>query len=178
MLLHRPLRPRASKARGFVLSQADHLHGWSAFLLPKYIVLKSRQFREAYGRSSALNWNIQPGARKDPEGEVTYHKDIGLPNSFSQPKGLNLKYAEHATDRAREKGVDMPRTLPPSYQIIEVTMNGRRVMKWLVRFPVSPEWDAVMPILPDGTVKTAWLNAKNDLHTTLDKSKFAAKPSF
>lgn len=76
------------------------------------------------------------------------------------------------------RSLSLPRTLPGDFQVIEVSMNGRRVTKWVVRFPASIEWDLVMAILPDGTVKTAWPNAKNDLHNTLDKSKYAARPSF
>lgn len=141
-------------------------------------MLKSRQFREAYGRASALNWNIQPAARKDAATEVTYHKDIGLPGNFTRPTPLLLRYAAHAQDRAREKGIILPNRLPGAYDIIEVSMLGRAVTKWVVRFAASVSDDAVMAILPDGTVKTAWLNAKSDLHGSLDRSKYAARPSF
>jgi hypothetical protein len=141
-------------------------------------MLKARQFIEAYGRSSALNWNIQPSARKDAESEVTYHKDIGLPGNFTRPTALLLRTGAHAQDRAREKGVILPSRLPGAYSIIEVSMLGRTVTKWVVRFAASVSDDAVMAILPDGTVKTAWLNAKTDLHNTLDRSKYAARPSF
>lgn len=137
-----------------------------------------QQFREAYGAASALNWNILPSARKDPETEVTYHKDIGLPHSYMLPKGLVLRYAGHALDRSREKGIILPQRMPDKFEVIEVTMLKRRVTKWVVRFPASPVDDAVLAVLPDGTVKTAWINAKTDTHGTLDRSKYAAPPSF
>ncbi len=154
-------------------------------------LLTQMQVMGSYGsvhedRNSTLNWNILPSARAAvagpvavPSTEVTYHKDIGLPNDFEQPKpGMVLRYGQHAKERADEKGVPLPAKLPQTVDIIEVQMMKYRVLKWVLRFQVSLLWDVVMVVLPDGFVKTAWLNSHTDLHRTLDRSKYAAKPSF
>jgi hypothetical protein len=139
-----------------------------------------KTFRAFIGeaRNSALNWNVLPSARKGPpDTEVVYHKDIGLPTSFDRPDGIELDYGEHARDRAMEKGITLPDALPEVYDIIEVTMRKYRVVKWVVRFQVSKDDDIVMPILADGTVKTAWLNSHTDKHTTLNKANYSV-PNF
>lgn len=113
------------------------------------------------------------------EGQV-YHKDVGLPNSFEKPKpGMYLRYALHARDQAEAKGVPTPKVLPAEFDIIEVYMQKYRVIKWVLRFPSVPEngWDIVMVVQPDGFVRTTWPNRWDDLHDTLDRTRYT-KPTF
>lgn len=141
--------------------------------------------KEAYSMPNRSgNWNVLPTAQKTaqplsiPAGEVTYHKDVGLPKEFEKPSpGMFLRYGGHSQERAAEKGLRLPARLPSEFQLIEVTMLKYRVIKWTIRFPLTSEWDIVLVVTPDGFVKTAWPNAANDLHRTLDRSKYAL-PAF
>ena len=135
-----------------------------------------KQFMEAY-KASNLNWNVQPGM--STAQEVVYHKDIGLPTNFTKPTpGMKLNYTSHATERIEQKGLRPPTTLPSLYDIIEVTMIGQRVTKWVLRWQADASTDIVLVLLPNGIVKTAWPNMHSDTHTTLNRSKYAAKPAF
>jgi hypothetical protein len=62
---------------------------------------------------------------------------------------------------------------------IEVGLTGRRVEKVVIRVfhPESFDLDIVMVLIPGPvywTVKTVWLNERNDKHATLDRSKYMA----
>lgn len=151
---------------------------------------------EAFHPSS--NWNIQPGLQRQsmpsignnrvvmkggpdvpPPGTVVYHKDIGLPEKFDQPRpGMLLRYGKHAKDRSEEKNVPLPTVLPKEFTIIEVEMTKHRVEKWVIRFDTVTDYDVVMVVQPDGFVRTTWPNRWDDTHRTLDKSKYAGKPNF
>lgn len=137
-----------------------------------------QQFLEAY-RSSAMNWNIQPNAVNSAPQEVVYHKDIGLPNNFQQPvPGTKLNYSPHSKDRIEQKGLRAPLTLPSVFDIIEVAMVGQKVIKWVLRWRMDASTDIVLVLQPDGWVRTAWPNAHSDTHGTLNRSKYAGRPSF
>jgi hypothetical protein len=54
-------------------------------------------------------------------------------------------------------------------------MEGRRVRKIVVRTGLDDYFDIVFVLVPGPNkwaVKTVWLNAVDDVHTTLDKSRY------
>jgi len=104
-----------------------------------------------------------------------FHKDIGIPPVLAKPTpGMPLKYGYHAADRMAEKGIhNAPKALPSAFTIIETESTGGRATKWVVRFPYDKTDDVVMALLPDGFVKTAWLNSNTDLHKTLKRHLYA-----
>jgi hypothetical protein len=109
-----------------------------------------------------------------------FHKDIGIPTSLAKPlPGMRLRYGYHAAERAQEKGIDkLPTALPTSFIIIETEATNGVTSKWVVRFSYDQVNDIVMPILPDGFVKTAWLNAKVDTHKTLKRFLYTDPRNF
>jgi len=100
--------------------------------------------------------------------QKSYHKDVGLPASFDRPKvGMKLAYSNHACMRRLSK----PGRLP-QYELIEVTLRGDQVYRWVVRFPWG-QTDLVLVLNPTGAVITNYINARNDKHVTLRKGKYA-----
>lgn len=103
----------------------------------------------------------------------TFHRDLGLPPFNPPTTGLMLTYSVHAKQRAFQKLVTLPLTLPP-VEVVEVTLDKGVVIKWLVRVTGRVRGlDLCMVVQPDGFVRTVWLNATFDNHSTLDKSKYA-----
>lgn len=66
---------------------------------------------------------------------------------------------------------------------VETFENGGTVLvtKFVVRVPYDKKRDITLVIAPKGediaVIKTAWLNFKNDVHSTLDESRYEPKPS-
>ena len=66
---------------------------------------------------------------------------------------------------------------------VETFENGGTVLvtKFVVRVPYDEKRDITFVIAPKGediaVIKTAWLNYKNDLHFTLDESRYEPKPN-
>lgn len=100
-----------------------------------------------------------------------FHKDIGIPAALLGPRpGMPLRYGYHANERAAEKGIHtLPAALPDKFTVIETEATNGRSSKWVVRFTFDAVNDIVLVVLPDGFVKTSWLNAKSDLHKTLKR---------
>lgn len=106
---------------------------------------------------------------------LTYHKDIALPKVYARPvTGSELIYSRHAQDQSYVKGFYrlLPHTLP-SVEVIEVTLDKGMIIKWVVRFALTPDVDLVLVLLPDGFVKTVWTNDRADKHRTLNHSAYA-----
>ena len=103
-----------------------------------------------------------------------FHRDIGFPEGVEQPAiGLILAYSRHAEDKAFTCGVaNLPPYLPEIFDVVEVEVINGRVSKWVVRMPWTATSDLVLVIVPDGWVKTVWVNRTTDLHATLDRSRY------
>ena len=110
-----------------------------------------------------------------------YHADIYIPEKLYVQAALALcetggRYLlnPHAAARVVEKGIAMPNLIPiGKCTIVEVTGNPMR--KYLIRFPFGGR-DVVMSLTKEGYVLTVWGNASDDKHSTLDHSKYEAKP--
>lgn len=110
-----------------------------------------------------------------------WHSEIRLPDGFKSPSArVALAWTRHA-DKARtdDRYAEVPRfdTLPlQAFEVIEVETEGRRVTKIVVRGHMTKTLDAVFVLIPNGdrpwTVKTVWINERNDVHGTLDHSRY------
>lgn len=109
-----------------------------------------------------------------------YHSDIRLPARFSLPnRAVALVWTNHAK-RARltdRYGVIEQFSILNLglCQTIEVGMEAGRVRKVVVRTKYDDINDIVVVLIPGPskwTVKTVWLNRSNDLHKTLDHSRY------
>lgn len=106
-----------------------------------------------------------------------YHRDIGFPaGTLLHPPVTSLYYKHHAMqaldndDMLRHRPLD----LPDYAECIEVTTNpDGSVFRWVMRMPVLPQQDLVLVIEVDGTVVTAWVNARTDVHHTLNRSLYS-----
>jgi len=116
----------------------------------------------------------------------TYHRDIGLPagaaSIFCGTFRLNLTL--HAVRAASEDRYGTPRlhrqiTIKTA-DVVEVTYESGRPVKAVVRLPYQfdAKLDVVFVVFPPEnfscsiTAKTLWLNAHDDNHKTLDKTKY------
>lgn len=116
----------------------------------------------------------------------TYNRDAyGLPSSAVRQINawkLPLTYTRHALGEALN---DRYGVLPASAFPQEFTMYGGwsvveveelepgYVTKIVVRKPIDGNRSLVLVITNQGLVKTLWTNLNSDVHSTLDKSKFA-----
>lgn len=121
---------------------------------------------------------------KNKEPRKLYHSELGIPNNAKTNFGsMLLDYSPHALEAALDDRygniINLPSFLDTSTaQVIEVeTDNNGKTTKVLYRVPYSDELDLVLAVIPDRRfVKTVWLNQKNDLHNTLDNSKYDIPP--
>lgn len=112
-----------------------------------------------------------------------YHRDIRLPDGFRLPNRIiTLSHTAHAR-RARQD--DRYGYIPPipvidlgQFQTIEVGVESGRVAKVVVRGSLDDERDIILVLIPHQpkpnvwTVKTLWCNLKNDVHKTLDHTRY------
>jgi len=119
---------------------------------------------------------------------LKYHRDLGFPSNFTPiQKPFTLEYSGHA-ERAStdDRYGTIPKigTLDPATaDLIEVEIENGKAVKYLYRTPVpgthrGKELDVCIAAVPGEhkkapwTVKTVWFNERDDLHRTLDTSKY------
>lgn len=109
-----------------------------------------------------------------------YHKDVFFKPAFHNfiAKNITLKFSKHLIERLIERGIDIkkiPQRISNDPVVVETetTINGDYIVKQLIRYQYSSDYDLVIAVMRDGFVKTAWLNRKTDTHNTLDKSKYS-----
>lgn len=116
-----------------------------------------------------------------------FHRDLGFPPVVETlfGKTLTFSFTRHALYACLHDryGVITPSrsvTIAPG-QIVEADADEKSVYKIVLRVPYDEKCDVCIALLPnlngDSLVKTCWLNRKDDTHTTLDKSKYAAYPT-
>lgn len=106
-----------------------------------------------------------------------YHSDVFVPPQYFNPLnlGLRLHYSAHARSEAAKDRLNLdalPKRLP-YHRVIEVEVDEQGVSKVVVRIHFTHGYDLVLVVLPDGFVKTLWLNATDDQHATLNRSRYA-----
>lgn len=108
-----------------------------------------------------------------------YHSEIRLPDGFVAPTArVALEWTRHA-DRARlnDRYGEIPRFKTATLgrlSVVEVGVEGGRVVKILFRGRLDNERDVCMVLIPGKVwrVKTVWVNLRTDQHGTLDRSKY------
>ena len=108
---------------------------------------------------------------------MIYHKEIGFPRAYIKPVGKKpTLLSRHAKDRSAEKGFVIPETVDMNdFDVIEIEWFAGAIAKLVIRGEYDNYDDIVMAVVPKGNaffVKTAWLNAWDDTHKTLDVSKY------
>lgn len=111
---------------------------------------------------------------------MLFHKDLGLPSFLKLPKGevtlVHSAHAKRAADSDRYGEIELPDSINlDGAEIIEVEASGPNVLKAVYRIPYCFTYDLILVIIPENEscfLKTAWLNAANDKHETLDVSRY------
>lgn len=114
-------------------------------------------------------------------GQRLYHHRIGFPANFTAPnREIRVQYGPHPRYAAFNRwGIPrLPDTLDLSqFQVIEIAMTGNKLDKIVVRSEYNRWDDIIFVLMPLGDgywrCKTVWLNAKNDNHRKLDRSKYS-----
>lgn len=108
-----------------------------------------------------------------------YHAEIGLPRGFVKPTGrVPLRWTRHAdAARRNDRYGDIRRFGSATLDrltVIEVGIEAGNVAKILFRGKYTEKLDVCMVLIPgrEWTVKTVWINERNDVHKTLDRSKY------
>lgn len=115
---------------------------------------------------------------------ITYHKDIGFPESLIIPKDiiLKLRYTNHAKERMERdnyKLIVIPSVVKlTTDNVIEAyTEDNINLKKILIRVSYDRNRDIVLVLQPEfkksgAKVITFWLNNKKDNHSSTDKTKY------
>jgi hypothetical protein len=111
-----------------------------------------------------------------------YHKAVFWPRGkFAGLQGrvLALRYTAHATAAAlndRYGVIQLPDSVMfDERNAVEMECVGKAVTKVVVRQPYDNEHDIVLAMIPTGpefTVKTVWLNRRDDQHFTLNRNAY------
>lgn len=106
-----------------------------------------------------------------------YHFQVGFPKWFTKPTGVvQPTYGQHSRDEAAKdrygqlmlpSSVDLAKA-----QVIELGVEGNKVVKMLLRMPMDATRDLCMVLTNTGYVKTVWCNLRSDSHRTLDRTKY------
>jgi hypothetical protein len=106
---------------------------------------------------------------------MLYHCELGFP-TIPMPSGIMaLTYSQHARSAAADDQISLPQFLDPLYaKLIEVEIEGRKVIKCLYRVKYNRTHDLCLAVKPDGFVKTVWTNRVNDTHKTLNRERYAS----
>jgi hypothetical protein len=108
---------------------------------------------------------------------VTMHAKVTCPSIWREyinrlPAYYLLSYSRHALDRARERGLRLPRELGSS-EVVEMTLANRgNILKLLVRIPYGSNHYLCLSLTPSGHIITCYLNRVGDEHATLDRTRY------
>lgn len=111
-----------------------------------------------------------------------YHAELGFPMGFVSPTArVRLSYTSHALRACKDdryaQEIPVFETLPLSqFDTVEVeTDSVGHIVKFVVRGHWTKTLDLVFVLIPGEflwTVKTVWINERNDSHKTLDRSRY------
>lgn len=109
-----------------------------------------------------------------------FHRELGLPPGLDAFTGLDfsLVYTRHARQAMLNDRYGIPRNAPrrvklTADQIVEAEFSAGRCVKVVARIPHCNRFDLVIvlcnpePVIGEATVKTVWLNCRDDKHSTL-----------
>lgn len=107
-----------------------------------------------------------------------WHKDIVLPPLPTLTGRVPLRYSHHALQASENDRYGNLRILKSltldRCEVIEVETQGKQIIKFVLRCSYSETLDIVFAVIPgrEWFVKTVWGQEKNDLHKTLNRSRY------
>lgn len=107
-----------------------------------------------------------------------FHYQKGFPLGVKLIPVFSLKHSTHAVEQSQEDRYgkfELPTVFRPSEcKIIEIGMSDAgEIFKVLARKPYKRGFDIVFSVNPkERVVITAWLQRSNDLHLTVDLSRY------
>lgn len=124
---------------------------------------------------------------------MLFHTDVYLPKAIRFKSGSLVKLVDHelqgrlkishharrAAESDRYGFIEIPQYFDAKYaKLIEVEVDREteKVTKRVFRVEYDDVLDLVMVITSDWVLKTVWFNRRDDLHCTLDESKYVARP--
>lgn len=111
---------------------------------------------------------------------LLFHKSLFWPAQLpvKNNRPIFLKHTAHALEQSARKGFLIPTSIPEKAELIEaeILIEGRtkRVSKLVFRFRYDSLND-IVAVVRGNTLITAWINARSDIHATLDPSKYHNK---
>jgi L-ascorbate metabolism protein UlaG (beta-lactamase superfamily) len=112
-----------------------------------------------------------------------YHKDLYMPAGVLalEEKQVTFVVSEHAKKAAlsdRHGVLTIPENIRfDGKDVVEAEFEGGKLKKLVVRIAYDAIRDAVYVFnVPDGLLKTVWLNLSTDGHATLKKELYKAAP--
>lgn len=100
-----------------------------------------------------------------------YHVEVQWPRSIPTTfDNVPVVPSKHARDRAVEKGIELPHAV--SGKAFECEYINGRLTKLALRCRYNSTHDLCVVLSSGGLLITAWLNSKQDIHRTLDRSKY------
>lgn len=115
-----------------------------------------------------------------------FHKEVHLPELLTKPvyEG-RLRYSAHAQAEAsndRYGQINLPEVFTAANaELIEVeaTLQDNRpeIVKQLWRMPLDAARDLVFSVMPNGVVRTVWVNLRSDKHSTLNRGRYVSRSS-
>lgn len=114
------------------------------------------------------------------QAPLMFHKDVFIPDFAKAPlfEGA-ITYSRHAQNvSSGTEGVDaieLPKVFnAKDATLVEVEVNPAtgEVEKQVWRMPLDDQNDLCFPMLPSGLIKTVWLNARTDTHSTLRRTRY------
>jgi len=109
-----------------------------------------------------------------------YNKAVYLPKLNIPDRDIPLEYTYHAKEAAltdRFGIIILPESINlKNCDIIEIEIKNSDIVKMVVRTSYNEDYDITLVIsFTSGKVKTVWLNRKDDLHNTLNKSNYISE---
>jgi hypothetical protein len=112
-----------------------------------------------------------------------YHREIYMPKGVLALENYKLElrataHAKIAATQDRYGIVKIPAAIEfHGRDVVEAEFVNGKLSKVVVRLPYDSRRDAIFVANVDGTLKTVWFNLSRDRHSTLDRSKYASRPS-
>lgn len=111
---------------------------------------------------------------------LLFHKDVYIPDFAKAPifEGT-LTYSKHAQHVTYGDGSQKAIPLPPVFvakdaTLVESEVNPRtgEVEKQVWRQHLDAENDLCFAMMPNGFIKTVWVNHKRDTHASLQRTRY------
>ena len=93
-------------------------------------------------------------------------------NGTGSSNSLRLKKHNYTLRDLKEALMHITRTLPDPF---EIGVEDEEVIKYAVRMHLNAIDDITLVIDKNNVIRTAWLNKRDDVHSTLDANKYVQR---